>query len=121
MVFSLTLLSMLGYIARHAFSNHFDSDIEARYTWLPIFLTLVTIGVSFLGIMGAKDYIEWKVMVAAAWYIIGALLSLRGLDVIGVIFSALFAYPHIVFIQEMRNGIMTEENYPKEEYSICCV
>jgi hypothetical protein len=84
-------------------------------------MTVFAIGVAYLGIMGAKEFNELKVGVAAGWYCVGALLSLLGLDILGVICSALFAYPHIVFIQEMRQGIMTEANYPKEEYSMCCV
>jgi hypothetical protein len=120
-VFWATLLSGLGYFPRGAFTHHFDPDVELRYTWLPYIFTLFAIGVAYLGITGAKEFTEWKVGVAAGWYCIGALLSLLGLDIIGVICSALFAYPHIVFIQEMRKGIMTEENYPKEEHSCCCV
>jgi len=34
---------------------------------------------------------------------------------------AFWCYPHIGFIQEVRKGIMTEETYPREKYSCCCV
>lgn len=35
--------------------------------------------------------------------------------------SAFFAYPNIVFYQELSEGIMTKENYPNEVHSCCCV
>ncbi len=41
--------------------------------------------------------------------------------VIGLIITALFMYPHIGFIIEVRRGIMTRETYSREEHSCCCV
>jgi hypothetical protein len=33
----------------------------------------------------------------------------------------LFACPHFFLIKEIEEGIMTEQNYPNEKYSCCCV
>jgi hypothetical protein len=33
---------------------------------------------------------------------------------------ALFMYPHLGFITEVRAGTMTRETYAREEYSCCC-
>ena len=41
--------------------------------------------------------------------------------VFGLAIIALFAYPHIMFIVEVRKGILTRETYPREEYSCCCI
>jgi hypothetical protein len=34
--------------------------------------------------------------------------------------TALFMYPHLGFITEVRAGIMTRETYAREEFSCCC-
>ena len=39
-------------------------------------------------------------------------------SIIGVVMSL---YVHISFLRKMRMGIMTPENYPREEQSCCCV
>lgn len=41
--------------------------------------------------------------------------------VFGLIIIVLFAYPHIMFIIEVKKGILTKETYPREEFSCCCV
>jgi hypothetical protein len=41
--------------------------------------------------------------------------------VFSLIIHALFIYPHVMFIREVRSGIMTKENYSEEEQSCCCV
>jgi hypothetical protein len=33
----------------------------------------------------------------------------------------LFLYPHVIFIKEVREGIMSKENYDNERHSCCCV
>ena len=40
---------------------------------------------------------------------------------ISTVCTALFLYPHIGFIMEVKKGIMTRETYPREEFSCCCV
>jgi hypothetical protein len=80
--------------------------------------------------------------VVILWYLINYALSIYfGIDVvnqvteiegvqyqypIGVwigsaIVTALWIYPHVGLILEIRNGIMSAETYPREEYSCCCV
>ena len=38
-----------------------------------------------------------------------------------VIWDLLILYPHIVFISEVRSGIMRPETYARERFSCCCV
>lgn len=33
----------------------------------------------------------------------------------------LWVYPHVGFIVQVGKGIMTKDNYAREEYSCCCV
>jgi large-conductance mechanosensitive channel len=38
---------------------------------------------------------------------------------VGVI-TAFWIYPSVMLITEIRNGIMSRETYPREEFSCCC-
>lgn len=42
-----------------------------------------------------------------------------GYGVLGVI-TALWIYPSVFFINEIRSGVMSAETYKREEYSCCC-
>jgi hypothetical protein len=41
--------------------------------------------------------------------------------VFGLAIIALFAYPHVMFIVEVRKDILSRETYPREEFSCCCI
>jgi hypothetical protein len=86
-----------------------------------IVLNTVAVAFAAMGLFGALRYSKCLVMTAAIWYCIVGCLSLLGLDFWVFLMSALFAYPHFVFAQELKQGIMTEENYPNEVQSCCCV
>jgi hypothetical protein len=127
-VFAVMSLSAgLAYISS-ASSNFDDDEVKqsmnsaTQYGWISMVFAGLTILVSSLGIWGAKNYIGWMVMVAAVWYCtIGVGFSLFTLNFGGAICAALFAYPHFALFLAMQKGIMTEENYPNEMHSCCCV
>mmetsp|Transcript_23831 Transcript_23831/g.67384 ORF Transcript_23831/g.67384 Transcript_23831/m.67384 type:complete len:244 (+) Transcript_23831:214-945(+) len=97
---------------------------------------------SLCAIYGAKSYNKHLVM-ANAVYILAAYIALTiktaqvyddledetgesvdqpiGSYISGVIFAGLWAHPSIGFVYEVRKGIMSEETYPREEFSCCCV
>jgi hypothetical protein len=35
--------------------------------------------------------------------------------------TALYIYPHVGLMLEIKKGIMTPDNYAREEFSCCCV
>jgi hypothetical protein len=74
-----------------------------------------------LGIYGAIQYRQYYVIAALVAYVVAAFVSLWNLEIVGAVVSLLFAYPHIFLIKEIRNGIMSEETYPVEKQSCCCV
>jgi hypothetical protein len=78
-----------------------------------------------LGIMGAIRYNVRMVGAAALniCVIIGVGLSAfnQHFNMFGVALFAFFLYPHILFIKEVRDGIMSKENYENERHSCCCV
>lgn len=86
-----------------------------------IVMAIVAVAFAAMGLFGALRYSKCLVMTAAIWYCIVGGLSLLGLDFLGIVMSALFAYPHFMFAQELKQGIMTEGNYPNEVHSCCCV
>ena len=73
------------------------------------------------GVYGAYAFNQYFVGVSLAAYALEVTLSLIGFNLAGVLMAGFFAYPHVYFIQEIRAGIMTPENYPVEEQSCCCV
>jgi hypothetical protein len=86
-----------------------------------IVFAIVAVAFAAMGLFGALRYSKCLVMTAAIWYCIIGCLSVLGFNVLGIFMSALFAYPHFVFAQELKQGIMTEENYRNEVHSCCCV
>lgn len=82
---------------------------------------LVKIGCAIAGIFGGMKYSVPMVAVAAVSHGWDLVLSLLSFHIPGLAMAGGFLYPHIMFIQEMRKGIMTPENYPNEQHSCCCV
>jgi hypothetical protein len=44
-----------------------------------------------------------------------------GSYVVSAVITALWIYPHVGLIIEIKKGIMSPVTYPREEYSCCCV
>jgi hypothetical protein len=76
---------------------------------------------SVLGLFGAMKYKGWMVIVAAVWHCVNAVLSLLGGDISSTVINGCFAYPHLVFYQQMKKGNLTAENHTNEIQSCCCV
>lgn len=128
LVFTCIFLLGVGTFTSDSFASSFDDDnvkkemeVFADNAWV----TYLSLGASFvfysLGIYGAVKYNTVMVLVAAAWYCLQVVFSIWSLDITGAILPCLFVYPHIVFYNEVKQGIMSEANYPNEQYSCCCV
>lgn len=127
-VLSIFTLCGLGMLTSDKFAGQFDDDavktelaMLSSAAWVAYLVAALSIVCGGLGIYGAKEYKGWMVLVAGIWFVVNSVLSLLGGGVGGCIMSGFFAYPHFVFYQEMRKGIMTESNYPNEMHSCCCV
>ena len=55
------------------------------------------------------------------WSVLGLRQPVVPFMLFGIVVTAAFLYAHVILFQEMRQGIMTPENYPKEKHSCCCV
>lgn len=82
----------------------------------------VKIVVSILGIVGAIRYNIILVGICVAMYAANCIWAAVFLNIAGVVYAVFFAYPHFFFMNEVRAGIMSQENYKvNEEQSCCCV
>lgn len=73
------------------------------------------------GILGAIQYDISLVGVALLWYCADFLRALIQFNLGGLLIAAFFAYPHVFLVKEIRQGIMSRENYHNEMHSCCCV
>jgi uncharacterized membrane protein YecN with MAPEG domain len=95
----------------------FENVPLAALIAIPIVLMLCCVA----GIVGANKYNIYLVGSAAVAYCVVFIMDLIAVNIVGAIIAALFAYPHFVFIHEVRRGIMSNETYHIEEQSCCCV
>jgi hypothetical protein len=72
-----------------------------------------------LGIHGARKFNMNMVVTALVFHMIDAIISLFTLNIAGVFFSALFVYPHVMLFREIKQGVMTEGNYPSQKKTCC--
>ncbi|CAB9501754.1 expressed unknown protein [Seminavis robusta] len=100
------------------FNNH-----EMSKTILGIALGFGLLSTVFfsLGIRGAKQYDTSLVGSALFYYCVNVIANLILLSPLGVLFAGLAVYPHIMLYLELRNGIMSEENYINERNTCCLV
>ena len=131
---TLLLFGMFGVLATNKLSGQaedlYDDDemLETLAEFSNSFplgafiaIQVVKILCSVAGIIGALKFNIYLTGVAAAAYCIDVLMALIEFSVGGIVYAALFAYPHFYFIKEVRAGIMSKENYHNEEMSCCCV
>ena len=86
------------------------NEIDDRAVGITFGFAGLGITCNALGIYGATRLNHWAVIIAGSWYVVEFLRALVYLDLACVIMSGLFAYPHVVFWQEMRKGEMKPIN-----------
>lgn len=95
-------------------------DGSLPFGWL-VASSVIRLILAGFAIYGAIKYNYILVIIGALSYVYEVVLSLWGLNFIGLLYPALFLYPHIFLVKEIRSGIMTALNYPNEKHSCCCV
>lgn len=112
--------------------DEFDTDDKQKeqldnINWGSVLgIGFMFIVVYLVGIIGAIRYNVCMIGFAGLSYFINMILAFVFGSIpssfIQALVPALFLYPHIVLIQEIRTGLMTPESYRvSEEYSCCCV
>ena len=119
-ILSIALMSSDAYAAQFDDDNIVTAlnDIDGATVGMTISFAAVGMVCNASGIFGATKFNKWAVMVAGSWYLVELLRSLAHFDIGGAIMAGFFVYPHVIFWQEMRKGIMTAATYPQEEQ--CC-
>eukprot|EP00567_Pseudictyota_dubia_P001127 CAMPEP_0197467996 /NCGR_PEP_ID=MMETSP1175-20131217/65849_1 /TAXON_ID=1003142 /ORGANISM="Triceratium dubium, Strain CCMP147" /LENGTH=121 /DNA_ID=CAMNT_0043004091 /DNA_START=927 /DNA_END=1292 /DNA_ORIENTATION=+ len=88
---------------------------------LIVFLGISKLICGSVGIYGAITYKVWAVAISLAFYCVEFAHNLFAMNIIGLLMPGFFAYPHVFFMKEVKEGIMSEENYELEKQSCCCV
>jgi hypothetical protein len=129
----LDVIEMILLSGNNADTDYSDSKLNSL-------LVVFSIGIVFkmLAIFGAIRYNIWLVSASIAYHAISFIVK-TGINVaasnsdsdykynvgvivvIGLISIALFIYPHVMFVREVRSGTMTNNNYDNERQSCCCV
>jgi hypothetical protein len=84
-------------------------------------VALVKMGFFASGVFGAIRYNKYMVSAALCVYAMSFTRDILHFSLSGVLLAGCCAYPHIFFLKEMKNNVMTPENYPNEVQSCCCV
>jgi hypothetical protein len=118
------IFSIIGFLV-------WDFEIEAIFMGVSVVFAIAAL-------VGAMKYNIWLVGSNVIWLLVN-----YGVDVYSIIddnkdtttvdigfyipvmvvngcIMAVFVYPHIGFILQVRSGIMSATNYPREEHSCCC-
>ena len=113
---------------------------------LTILRSLVSIVVGLGAVWGAINYNMFAVGLNAFWILIGYVVGIvigtkkcaewddKGYEytcenytvqtggiIVGLAVACLWIYPHVGFIFEVKNGILSAETYEREKFSCCCI
>ena len=73
---------------------------------------------SGLGIYGAKTFELWAMYLASAGFFVFLILDGILMNWLGLAVTFIVLVPHVILTYEIRNGIMTKDNYENEEFLI---
>jgi hypothetical protein len=100
-----------------------EEDAQEDFPWTALMIISgVSLLASCVGVYGALTYNNYALAFTAVVYVASIVINIMGMNYVGIIPPILFLYPHLVLIQEIHAGVMSEENYKnQEEHSCCCV
>ena len=113
--------SIINAVDDDAFAGMDDDSFNAMLAaFLSVFevFMLFAIIIHGFGVYGAIKYKRWAVIIAALSYGLPFAGAVFQFQIVPIIIGALFLYPHVVFLDEMKKEIMTEYNYPN--VATCC-
>jgi hypothetical protein len=126
---ALAVLS-ISLLTNDKFAAKFDDDeVQAAVNEIDGATLGITIGVAVIGmicnacgIFGAYKFHKISTVIAGLWYFAECIRACYFCDLPSLVMAAFFMYPHVVFYQEVSNGIMSPASYPQEQQSCnCCV
>jgi hypothetical protein len=118
-VFALSAVSTSSIFDDDEVKQKLSEGMPSAGVMIAIFVfEIVLLGIT---VWGAVSFSAPKVMVGLVVYSIGVLTSMFSLNLVGVVVNVFFAYPHYFLYKEIKDGIMSKDNYYNEEQSCCCV
>jgi hypothetical protein len=126
MTFAVLAIVSISMMTSEGYAEQFDDDemqaaldeLDGKAIGMTIGFAVVGMICNAVGLYGATKYNNLGIIVASIWFAAEFVKSLVVYDIGGAIMAGFFLYPHVVFYQEMKKGIMTPVNYPNEES--CC-
>jgi hypothetical protein len=116
---------VVQWTASHRASDNDLQQDEQELAQVPVgrllVLWLCQISLYACGVMGAIQFRSPLIWAAILAYVIGLVIAAWYGHVVSIALNLLSIYPHVFFLKEMKNLLMTPENYPNEVYSFCCV
>ena len=85
-----------------------------------LLFVIICVTFGFMGMIGALLYNKCMITVASIWYCIQAFIAIVAGNILGILLSVSFVYPHYVLVQELSKGIITERNYHTDIRHCCC-
>jgi hypothetical protein len=73
-----------------------------------VVLIIVQIVLHCIGIQGAIVYKQWMVYCSLASHVVNFVINIIGFNILGLVLNVSFAYPHIFFIYEINQNIMSK-------------
>jgi hypothetical protein len=119
-IISSATFSSAGFASDDEYRSALQSEIGGKAIVFSIVVLVLGMICQAAGIYGAHTFNKIGVTIGAIWYALECFRSIVFLNLVGAIISGFFCYPHIVFLQEMKAGIMTPEKYPDEETCCAC-
>jgi len=105
--------------------NYDDDQVQSVMDTLDSTKISLTISIFVVGmicnitaIYGAAYFNKIAITIGAMWFLFETIRSLCFYDIGSAIVAAGFCYPHTVFYFELKNGVMSKDNYPQEK--VCC-
>jgi len=71
---------------------------------------------SGVGLYGCYTFELWALYLASGGFLVALLMDLILLSWVGMVVTTFVLVPHIAFTTEIRNGVLTKENYSQQEY-----
>ena len=127
--FAVLSILMVVTLTSKNFVDRLDDDqtleelgtLDENAVFLTNILALACIACCICGIYGAAKFNRLFVFGGAVWYGLDIVRSIVFFDILGLLLACGFLYPHVIFIYEINQRIMTPGNYPMEDRCCCCV
>jgi len=145
----IALILLATGVANIYYDDEGGEELEEHmedYVLVEIIFSAISMVLAAVAIYGAMTYNVYLVGLNAVWLLVGCILGVvlavnacnewedkdtgdtdyqcevraPGI-VIAFIITLLWIYPHVGFIVEVSQGILTGETYEREEFSCCCV